>query len=348
LINQTLTPEQVADRIAAFLRDQWGQDVQIQQVEKIFGGASRETFRVRLLRAGTPKGVIIRRDPPSSLIDTERKLEYGAYAAIYPTGIPVPEPLFLEDDPQWLGQPFSVMEEITGAQTDVAALDETGRARIGEQKWRLLGELAAMDPIALGFGALTEIPGVDACAFRELDYWAGVIAQDQFHPDPIAEAAIRWLMRNPPAPATKLSIVHGDYRSGNFLFSAESGIKAILDWEMCHVGNPLEDLAWSLDPLWSWGTPALAGRLLPPAEAIDIWQAASGLNVDPKDFLWWRVLVAVKALAIWISSSEDFHNGNSKEAILAYAGWAMTDRQHRILLDYLSPVSRTEFGVRVQ
>lgn len=320
--------------------------MQIQQVEKIFGGASRETFRVSLLRAGEPVGVVIRRDPPTSLIDTERKLEYGAYAAIYPTDIPVPEPLFLEDDPKWLGQPFSVMSEVTDAQTDVSALDEAGRMRIGEQKWRLLGKLAAMDPIALGFDELTEVPGVEACALRELEYWTGVIAKDQFHPEPIAEAAIRWLRRNLPAPAVKLSIVHGDYRTGNFLFSEQTGIKAVLDWEMCHLGNPLEDLAWSLDPLWSWGTPELAGRLLPPHEAIRIWEESSGLKVDIKDFFWWRVLVAVKALAIWISSSEDFHNGNSRDAILAYAGWAMTDRQNRILLDYLSPVSRNEFGSR--
>lgn len=339
-----LTPAEVAGRMAEFLAAKWQEEVAVEQVEKIFGGASRETFRLRLRVGDVPRGVIVRRDPPSSLIDTERKLEYGAYKAVFGTGIPVPEPLFLEDDPQWLGQAFSVMAEIAGADTDVGVLDASGRMAIGEQKWRLLGQLAAMDPLALGFDAFTEVPALGECATRELDYWAGVIEQDEIHPQPIARAAIRWLRRNMPPAAQKLSIVHGDYRSGNFLFSPDEGIKGILDWEMCHLGDPLEDLAWSLDPLWSWGAPNLAGRLLPHAEAIAIWEGASGLECKPEAFRWWRIFVAVKAVAIWISSSEDFHRGASKEAILAYAGWVMTDRQNRILLDHLSPESRHEFG----
>lgn len=344
----SLTPARVSEQLGKFLAAKWSQEVQIRQVEKIFGGASRETFRLKVTVGDRERGLILRRDPPSSLIDTERKLEYGAYVAIYPTEIPVPEPIFLEDDPAWLGQPFSVMAEIENAGTDVSALDESTRRSIGEQKWKLLGRLAAMDPIALGFDALTEVPSLDQCATRELDYWTRVIEEDEIHPQPIAQAALRWLRGNMPPPAQKLSVVHGDYRTGNFLFTAGEGIKAILDWEMCHLGDPLEDLAWSLDPLWSWDQPALAGRLLPSDEAIGIWEESSGLAVDRKVFNWWRVFASIKALAIWISSSEDFHNGASKEAILAYAGWVMTDRQNRILLDYLSPLSTGEFGGTVR
>lgn len=339
-----LAPAEVAEGISKFLSAKWDKAVTVESVEKIFGGASRETFRLKLDVAGTARGVIVRRDPPSSLIDTERSLEFGAYKAVFGTGIPVPEPLFLEDDPQWLGRPFSVMAEITGAVTDVSTLDDAGRRSIGEEKWRLLGLLASMDPLALGFDTFTEVPALDQCAAKQLDYWAGVIEQDEIHPQPVVWAAVRWLRRYMPPPAQRLGIVHGDYRTGNFMFSADEGIKGILDWEMCHLGDPLEDLAWSMDPLWSWGTPNLAGQLLPHAQAIAIWEKASGLVCDPKVFHWWRIFVAVKAVAIWISSSEDFYHGASKEAILAYAGWVMTDRENRILLDYLSPDSRHEYG----
>ena len=339
-----LTPGEVADAAAVFLAKQWNETVTVEEVEKIFGGASRETFRLKLRVGDASRGVILRRDPPSSLIDTERRLEYGAYRAVYGSQVPVPEPLFLEEDPKWMGRPFSVMEEIVGCGTDVSGLDADGRERIGRQKWSIMGELATMDPLALGFDQFTEVPALDACGLRELDYWAGVIEQDEIHPQPVARAAIRWLRRNMPPPAQKLSIVHGDFRTGNFLFSPNEGIKGILDWEMCHLGDPLEDLAWSLDPLWNWGMPDLAGRLLPHDEAIAIWKDASGLDCNRSAFHWWRIFVAVKAVAIWISSSEDFHGGASKEAVLAYAGWVMTDRENRILLDYLSPESRHEFG----
>lgn len=335
----------IAARVGEYLGSKWRSGpVEVTHIEQVFGGASRETFRLKAKSGADTVGLILRRDPPTSLIDTERRLEFGAYKAIFPTDIPVPEPLFLEEDPVWLDQPFSIMAEIQGARSDVASLNPAQRNAIGEEKWTLLGKLAAKDPIALGFAEFMPVPGVATAAMRELEYWSGVIRDDQIHPQPIAEAAIRWLMANPPPPAQKICVVHGDYRSGNFLFVPDEGIKGILDWEMCHLGDPLEDLAWSLDPLWSWGEPKLAGHLLEPAVAIAIWQAASGLTVDPRAFNWWRVLVAVKALAIWISSSEDFANGASRDAILAYAGWVMTERQNRILLDYLSPFSKSELG----
>ncbi|XOV87730.1 MAG: phosphotransferase family protein [Pseudomonadota bacterium] len=336
-MTDALSIAEVTTTLARFLSERWGEPVSVDGVEKIFGGASRETFRLNARRRGGSQGLILRRDPPSSLIDTERKLEYGAYCAIYPTGIPVPEPLFLEDDPSWLGQPFSIMAEIAGAKTDVSTLDKAEREQLGREKWTLLGRLATLDPVALGFPALTKLPLADECALRELDYWAGVIESDQMEPQPIASAAIRWLRRNLPPPARAVCVVHGDYRTGNFLYVPGVGIKGILDWEMCHLGDPLEDLAWSLDPLWCWGEPTLAGRLLPVNEAIAAWSAASGFEVDEQAFRWWRIFASLKALAIWISSCEDFHRGASKDAILAYAGWVMSARQNRILLDYLNP-----------
>ncbi len=333
----------VSEKVAAYLADKWQSEVSTTEISQIFGGASRETYVLSLQVNGESRGVVVRRDPPSSLIDTERALEYGAYHAIFPTEIPVPEPLFLEEDVEILGAPFSVMAQIEDSISDVTQLDDTNREIVGNSKWQLLGKLASMDPVSLGFDQFCDVPSLDQCAVQQLDYWANVIDTDQIHPQPVALAAIRWLRANMPAPAQKLSVVHGDYRSGNFLFKGAT-ITGILDWEMCHLGDPLEDLAWSLDPLWSWANPELAGNLLPHDQAIAIWEEASGLKVNLSDFYWWRVFVAVKAVAIWISSSEDFQNGEGKQSILAYAGWVMTDRQNQILLDYLSPLSDKKFG----
>ena len=107
-----VTLEQVGKRVAEYLSEQWQKPVATLATFRIFGGASRETYRLQVQVDGEERGLIVRRDPPTSLIDTERALEYGAYAAIFPTSVPVPEPLFLEEDPVWLGQPFSIMAEI--------------------------------------------------------------------------------------------------------------------------------------------------------------------------------------------------------------------------------------------
>jgi aminoglycoside phosphotransferase (APT) family kinase protein len=337
-----ITLEEVRASVESYLGMRWKAVVKVDQIEKIFGGASRETYKLMLTVDGAKRGIIVRRDPPSSLIDTERALEYGAYDRIFPTDIPVPEPLFLENDPAFLGQPFSVMVAIQGCITDPSLLLPDQKTSLGVQKYEILGNLAAKDPIELGFDAIMPVPLKEDCALEQLNYWQGVVNQDEIHPQPIAQAAIRWLHRNLPSEAEKISVVHGDYRTGNFLFNGGAEIKGILDWEMCHLGNPLEDLAWSLDPLWSWGEPGLAGKLIPVDEAISIWRETSGLACLEEDFLWWRIFVALKALAIWISSSEDFENGESKDGILATAGWVMTDRQNRILLDYLSPATAAD------
>jgi aminoglycoside phosphotransferase (APT) family kinase protein len=324
----------------------------IVDVQQIPGGASRETYRLSAEfvenGAATRRGFILRRDPPSSLIDTDRAWEFRTYAAVYPTDVPVPEPLILEENPGELLRPFSITAEIPGCESAIATFNVPPyselKEHIGTQKWSILGRLAAMDPAALGVTQFMEVPDVGGCAQRELDYWAGVIEADALHPQPIAAEAIRWLRKRMPPPAQKLALVHGDYRSGNFLYDPAGTIKGVLDWEMAHIGDPLEDLAWSLDPLWGWPERHLAGALLPRKQAIAIWEAASGLECDPAAFRWWQVFASVKAVAIWISSTEDFANGSTKEPILAMAGWVMTDRQNRILVDRLAPNSGHRFA----
>ncbi len=336
----------LGERLVAYLSKRWGSAVSLMEISQIPGGASRETFRLRVSTADGERGIIVRRDPPSSLIDTERALEYQTYEAVYAAGFPVPEPLLLEEDPGVLDHPFSVMAEVAGCESSAANFSlppwAEQRALIGEQKWTLLGTLASQAPAALGLEAFMDPP--QHAARRELDYWAGVIRSDAMHPEPIAEAAIRWLQRELPPPSPQHCLVHGDYRSGNFLYDRGGEIRAVLDWEMAHIGDPLEDLAWSLDPLWSWSEPELAGGLLPRLQAIDIWQAASGLTVDREAFRWWQVFASLKGLAIWISSSEDFRRGSSKAPILATAGWLMSDRQNRILADRLHPQSRHRYA----
>jgi aminoglycoside phosphotransferase (APT) family kinase protein len=344
----------IGDRLAAYLRERWphAEALEVSDVHQIPGGASRETFRLKLRYRSDARdvrrGVILRRDPPTSLIDTERALEYRTYAAVYPTEVPVPEPLVLEEDPRYLDRAFSLMAEIPGCETSIALFATPHyspmREKIGQAKWTIMGKLAALDVEVLGANEFMEVPTRERCALRELDYWESVIDKDAMLPQPIAKAAIRWLRRNPPPAAQKLALVHGDFRSGNFLYDTNGDIRGVLDWEMAHIGDPLEDLAWSLDPLWGWPERRLAGGLLPRETALSIWQAASGMEIDRAEFRWWQIFASVKAVAIWISSTEDFAHGASKEPILGVAGWIMTDRQNRILVDRLSPVSKHRYA----
>lgn len=336
----TSLQDDIGQPLAAYLSQAWSRDIAVREISQIYGGASRQTYRVTLAENGESRNVILRRDPATSLIDTERRHEYLTYKAVFDTDIPVPEPLLLEEDDAVIGGAFSLMAEIPGCESAPAMLAEPPyrehAEKIGTRFWSLLGGLAKRTPAGLGVDGFMTTP--EHPAAHELAYWANVIRTDALHPQPIAEATMRWLERNLPAPSTHLTLVHGDYRSGNFLYSSNGDIRGILDWEMAHIGDPLEDLAWSLDPLWG-NEPHIAGNLLPRQQAVEIWCQASGLSVNREDFRWWQVFASLKGLAIWLSSAEDFHNGASKEAILALAGWVMTDRQNRILLDRISPVA---------
>jgi aminoglycoside phosphotransferase (APT) family kinase protein len=316
--------------------------VRVADLDRIPGGASRETYRLVLHyeAGGQPvaRRLILRRDPPGSLIDTERRLEFGAYAAFARTPVPVPEAIWLEEDPAHLDFAFCVMQELPGLEASPYALlappYAQHRAKLGEQKWRILGEISRADPRALGLvGLMEEVPR-ERCWERELAHWERVLDEDELEPQPIIRAVIRRLRRAPPPPAQKLSVVHGDYRTGNFLADSEGNIHAILDWEMAHLGDPLEDLAWGLNPVWTFGAPTLAGGLLPRAEAIAIWERVSGLSADPAALHWWELFSCVKGQGIWVSSAREFQTGKNQDPVLAMAGY-LSNAQDRAALHLL-------------
>jgi aminoglycoside phosphotransferase (APT) family kinase protein len=334
-------------RIAAYVAAQMphASDVAVDSLARISGGASRETYRFRLTwtEGGEhrERKMILRRDPPASLIDTERRIEFAAYRAFHGSAVPVPEMLWLEEGTGPLDHPFFIAEEIAGFQASPALLWAepylATHEALAERKWTILGEIAGADPQALGLAEVMPHVAPEDCWRRELDYWDGVLDEDEAEPLPIIRAAIRWLRANPPPPPKRIGVVHGDYRTGNFLFDTEGGIHAVLDWEMAHLGDPLEDLGWSLNPTWSFGRD-LAGGLVPREQAIAIWERASGLKADPAALHWWELFNCVKAQAIWISSAAAWTSGGNREPIMVYPPWALQNAQDRATLKVMGRI----------
>jgi aminoglycoside phosphotransferase (APT) family kinase protein len=332
-------------RLAAYLAERLAgaERLEVSGLERIHGGASRETSRfvLRYEQDGrrVERRLILRRDPPGSLIETDRRVEFAAYRAFHGTAVPVPEALWLEEDPAPLDHPFFVMEELAGLESSFQALLAPPllekRAEIGRQKWSILGEIAKADPEKLGLVGLLPPAALDACWRRELDHWERVLDEDELEPQPVIRAVIRWLRRNPPPPAQKLAVVHADYRTGNFLFDREGTIRAVLDWEMAHLGDPLEDLAWGINPVWQWSRDGLAGSLLPKAEAIRAWEAASGLVAEPSALFWWELFSCVKGQGIWVSGGREFQEGANHDPVLCMSSWMMGNSQDRAALALL-------------
>ena len=331
-------------RLAAYIAGRMpdASDIQVSALERISGGASRETYRFRLAwrEAGQEhaRQLILRRDPPASLIDTERRVEFAAYQAFHGSAVPVPRMLWLEEANDALDHPFFIAEELVGYQASpqllFAGAYDAVLPKVAERKWTILGEIARADPIALGLAEVMQAPALDACWRRELDHWETIFDSDEAEPQPIARAAIRWLRANPPPPAQRLSVVHGDYRTGNFLYDEAGEIHGVLDWEMAHLGDPLEDLAWGFNPVWQFGR-GLAGGLTSRDEAIAIWRRASGLQVDPAALHWWTLFNCVKGQGIWVGSARAFIDRGNTEPIMVYAAWWLLNAQDRAILQVM-------------
>jgi aminoglycoside phosphotransferase (APT) family kinase protein len=328
----------LADQLAAYLTRTAGQPVEVRNLARVSGGASRETYRYDAGVGDETRGYILRRDPPGSLIDTDRRLEFLAIRSFENRGVAAPHAVLLEQAGAELERPFFIMERIEGgAAASAFQHDPYGEhaMAIGEQFFSIMGKIAGEAIDGLPILEAIDPPAPEDCWRRELDYWSGVIDADEEHPQPIVRAAIRRLRRDPPPPPAKLAIVHGDYRTGNFLHDGAGRIVAVLDWEMAHVGDPLEDLAWAMDPLWTQiGDPRISG-MVPRKDALAIWRRASGLDIDLRSLTWWSLFASVKGQAIWTSAAREWRAGGMKEPILAVSGWYTARRQDEILADHL-------------
>ncbi|WP_249138105.1 phosphotransferase family protein [Phenylobacterium montanum] len=335
--------ETLESQLAAYIAHRLpeAREVTVTALARISGGASRETYRFRLSylnaeETRVEEPLILRRDPPSSLIDTQRRIEFAAYRAFEGSAVPVPRMLWLEEDEAHLGHPFFIAQEIAGFEASpmviLAPPYAAHHAAFAERKWTILGEIAKADPDQLDLMGAFEPVAADESWKRELAYWEGVIDEDELAPQPIIRAAIRWLKANPPPPAQKISLVHGDYRTGNFLYDAQGGIHGILDWEMAHLGDPLEDLAWSFNPIWRWAKDERVGGLATREAAVAIWERASGLKADPVALRWWEIFNCVKGQGIWVSSAKAWADGENRDPILIYSAWLMGNAQDRAAL----------------
>jgi aminoglycoside phosphotransferase (APT) family kinase protein len=305
--------------LARYVGAKWGEPVVISGLKRFHGGAARQTYRFDATGqdSGRREGMVLRRDPASTLIETDRAVEFRALQAFADSAVPVPEPLWCESDSSPLGAAGFIMREVPGGRAasllepDPYGVDATA---LGTALFTALGTIHRMAPGAAG---LTAMAPEDAARIR-LAHWRATFDADKFRPEPVIEAGFRWLERTPVAPAQRVSVVHGDFRSGNFLFAGPR-LLAVLDWEMVHAGDPLEDLAWAMDPLWG-NNSGKAAAVLPEADAIAVWEAASGLRADAEALRWWRVFAQVLGATIWISSAREIVDGRSHEPVLAFAG----------------------------
>lgn len=264
-----------AEQLAAALAPALG-PVEVGDLQRLSGGASRETWS--FTADGRP--LILRRDPPGRPgLPGSMRLEADAMRACHQAGLRVPE-VVMDDDGGQLGTAGLVMSAVAGETLARRILrdEEFAAARdvLVTQLGAFLAGLHAIDPAA--------VPGA-----VEIDELARYWTSYQNVPDvsPTFEKAYDWLEANRPA-RTATTVVHGDLRLGNVIVDRD-GLAAVIDWELVHLGDPVEDLAWLCVKAWRFGAPLEVGGLGTVEQLIGAYEAAGGRPVDHDVFHWWLV-----------------------------------------------------------
>ena len=315
----------LAPRLESYLSARIGAPVRIDALSRKGGGASRETylFDARWSEGNTAheQGFVLRRDPVASVLESDRTHEYRVLEAAAGLGIPVPRVRWLELAPDHLDRPFFVMDRAPGIPTPPtfpAAYPEEMRRRTAEDFVSILARIHVADWRALGFDFLDDPGPGEEPARRAIRTWHDLYRKDRIEAHPILARAFAWLDAHRPV-ADRISVVHGDYRSGNYLHDESGRITAMLDWEMAHLGDPHEDLGWATMPYWS--CEGRAGGLETTAEMVSRYERSTGTRVDPDRLHFYQVLGTVKMTVISLTGVRNFCEGRSADPTLAVVGF---------------------------
>jgi aminoglycoside phosphotransferase (APT) family kinase protein len=293
----------MAHHLARAMEEPLGGRVEVRSVERLKGGYSRRMWAFEAAVPGEAASAwILCTDAADGVVGVDslsRAREAALLRHLHRGGLPVPAIAASGTGPEPFGAPWFVMRRLPGTASVGPLLRDpeitARRPELGRQKAEIL---ARIHRATIPADALGPVPGPATIATDETRRWSRAMDQTPDAGTDTMRSALSWLGATTPTPPTRVCIVHGDYRTGNLLYD-RSGITGVLDWEMAHPGDALEDVAWAQLASWRIGT-GLVGALLTDDEWIGAYQTASDRSVDHDDLRFWRVLTGVKmSLLAW-------------------------------------------------
>ncbi len=321
----------VAAALAPWLAERFGvAAVELDDVARRTEGFSWQTYTLtarwtdpegRTVR----RGVAVRRQPEDGLLAPYDIVgQYRLHELLRTRAVPVPALIGLELDPGVFGMPFYAMDEVRGIvpvqwRGDDPAVfpDDAARHRLGVAFVDTLADIHTIDWRAAGLDAALPGPGGSDPATAEIDRWEQFLDASVTVEMPVLRAAIGWCRAN-RAVSGRVVLCHGDYRIGNFMVD-DGRIVAVFDWELAHLGDPVEDLAWAGLRLFRGRSP-LVSQLLAPAEVRRRYAERTGLTFDDDVLRFWTVLGMVRAAVPHMRAATIFEQDRSGDLRLAAMG----------------------------
>ena len=298
--------EEFPQLLAAAVQRRFGESARVSDLKALSGGASAETwaFDVQTIDACSP--LILQRMAGAGQFEAslDRALQAKVQCAAFEGGVPVAPVSFVLDDADRMGNGYA-MARIEGETLGprILKLDELASARAGmtQQCGSILARIHQLDTRIM--------PPLPTRSARESLESMRTIYQRLGAELPVFELALQWLEDHVPAPVST-TLVHGDFRLGNLIVGPD-GIRAVLDWEMAHIGDPAEDLGWICVPSWRFGRLGWeVGGFGHLQDLMRAYESAGGLGVDSKRVKFWQVFGCLKWGLVCLFFAFQFLNGD--------------------------------------
>ena len=348
--------EHVEQRLTEFLAAQVDQPVTIRNLQRLTGGASKEQFVFDLdwTRDGEPRvgdRMVLRCEPAASIVETSRRREFELMQ--FGGGLmPVPPVYWLDEDGSMMGMPSLISGFVRGTQKPARVSSNVSgmgihfpadyRAALGPQYVRYM---VALHRAEIPAGALPSFArpaaGTTEAADLIVNWWARIWAEDLYEEAAIATITEHWLRRNAPV-LDHVSVVHGDFRTGNFLFDEDSrSITAVLDWELGYVGDRHGDLGWVITDLYVTredGRPYHCGLFAGTDDLIEQYEAAGGLPINRKTLIWHKIFCTWKQFVLSLGCALRAGDGRTHHDVLltwlSGGGYVLSESLRRLLEEH--------------
>jgi aminoglycoside phosphotransferase (APT) family kinase protein len=301
------------ERLQAYLQERRGCPVRVGAVKRFPVGFSWVTigFKATGVEGDGETELILRLGPDYGLFAPYSALPQAlSMQSLEGSAVPVPKVYWYGDDPAILGAPFLVTDRAKGAAVipwaGTKPLEEGLRLALAEQFIDALAAIHRLDWRSRPIARLAGDVSPANAARREVDFWEGRYRTWAQRPFPMFEWGAKWLRAHCPE-APRISIVHGDYRTGNFLAEGPR-ITAILDWELAHLGDPHEDLGWASLPMYMAST-KLVSKLIAPDAFYERYERRVGFAVSPLSVKFYQAFSLLKLAATHMAAARCFENG---------------------------------------
>lgn len=304
------------DRVEQVLRTVLG-DHEVTGLERLTGGASRQTWSATV----GGQRVIAQRQQAES--EREMRIERDVLEAAESGGVPAPRVIDCVEGDDGVVTLITRFVEGEAIARRILRDDEfeTARAVLVGQLGRAMARLHRV-PIAA-------VPGLEAVDELALYH---VKLDEIGEPHPAFELAFRWLDEHrTDVGAGRPRIVHGDFRLGNVIVDQE-GLAAVIDWELAHLGNPLQDLGWVCVPAWRFGSALPAAGVGTREALLDAYNTEAGTTFSVDDLRWWEVYGIVRWGVMCITQADRHLSGTTRSHELAAIGRRVCENEHDLFL----------------